>query len=184
MALGPCDEIFFTTYWGTRRGLSYRDGYEGDLLFHIDPYQRTLVAHGLVESERGIPALASSPEHGVLYALAVEPASNRGTFLVMDIYSGEIIFSADASPGYRAIAVDGSGNAYFSSDTGELSVYDPTTNSIVNTLAVPGAFLRAHTTTADGSIVAVSQDPSTFNEIDGDNAVSFVTALDSPRRWP
>ena len=58
MALGPCDEIFFTTYWGSRRGLTYENGYEGDLLFHIDPYGQ----HG--RQSRGARCAAGIPDYG------------------------------------------------------------------------------------------------------------------------
>ena len=175
MALGPCDEVFFTTYWGTRRGLSYADGYEGDLLFHIDPYQRTLVDHGLIQAERGFPTLASAPAHGLLYTVAVEPVSNDGTFLVVDAVTSTIVFSAPSHPGYRSIAVDGAGAAYFSSATGELSVYDPDANDIVRSVDAPGSFLRAADTgTADGSIIAVMRDPTTFFTIGLDGSISIL----------
>ena len=78
MALGPCDEVFFATYWGSRRGLTYDNGYVGDLLFHIDPYERTLVAHGVMEYERGFPTMASAPEQGLLYTIGVEPTADVG----------------------------------------------------------------------------------------------------------
>ena len=172
MALGPCDEIFFTTYWGTRTGLTYSDGYQGDLLFHIDPYDRSIAHHGIVADERGLPTLASSPEHGVLYTIGVDPVTNRGTFFVVDARSKEILFSAQASPGYRDIAVDGHGIAYFSSAKGQYSLYDPSANQIIATIDAPGSFLRADSTTADGVIVGVSQNPETFFTIDSDQSLT------------
>ena len=172
MSLGPCDEIFFATYWGSRRGLEYADGYEGDLLFHIDPHERTLVGHGLIMAELGFPTMASSPEHGVLYTIGVDPVTNRGTFFVLDARSEEILFSAQASPGYRDIAVDGHGIAYFSIAKGQYSLYDPSANEIITTIDAPGSFLRADATTAEGVIVGVSQNPETFFTIDSDQSLT------------
>ena len=162
MALGPCDEVFFATYWGSRRGLTYDNGYVGDLLFHIDPYERILVAHGVMENERGFPTMASAPQQGLLYTIGVEPTADVGTFLAIDAVTTEVVFSAPADPGFRSIGVNDEGAAYFSSSPGELSVYDPASNSIVDTVEAPGEFIRASDILADGTIVGVMRSPSSL----------------------
>ena len=183
MALGPCDEVFFATYWGTRRGLAYDNGYIGDLLFHIDPYDRTLVNHGVLEEERGFPTMASAPGHGLLYTIGVQPDTNQGTFLVIDATTIEVVFSAPADPGFRSIGVDGDGAAYFSSSSGQLSRYDPETNSIVGQIGAPGSFIRAADTFSDGTIVGVMQGPETFFVISDvslqplDKALGYTTSV-------
>ena len=175
MTLGPCDEIFFATYWGSRRDLIYSSGYDGDLLFHIDPYDRTLTAHGVVVEERGLPTMASSPSHGLLYAIAVEPDSDQGTFVAIDAYTSEVIFSAPAGVDFRAIGVDADGVAYFSSDWGEVSVYDPAVNMIVEVTEAPGSYLRA-TELVDGTLVGVMHEPDNFFTVQDRTLVELNSA--------
>lgn len=184
MALGPCDEVFFATYWGTRRGLTFTDGYRGDRLFHIDPYQQTIVDHGVVADQHGLPTMAGAPGLGLLYTIGVHPETNAGTFHVLDAATAEVIFSTPANPGFRSIAVDGEGAAWFSSAPSELSLYDPTTNAVTRSVEVPGQFLRAADTTTSGTVVGVMQRPNTIFTLAPDGtpatlgeAVGYTTSI-------
>jgi hypothetical protein len=159
MALGPCDEIFFATYWGSRRGLTYENGYEGDLLFHIDPYDNTVVNHGVPAARLGFPTMASAPDHGLIYTIGVDPETNEGTFFAINATTTDDVFSAGAGAGFRSIGVDAGGRAYFSSSGGPLTGYDPESNTAQDSLTVPSTFLWATDTRDDGTIMGVMRDP-------------------------
>lgn len=176
MSLGPCGEIFYSTYWGSRRGLDYANGYEGDILFSIDTAGRTVVNRGVPQAERGFPTMASAPQHGLLYTIAVEPVSNAGTFLALDAVSGEVVFSTPSEVGYRSIAVDRAGRAYFTDTPGELAVYDPTSNTLAERFTLPGEFIRAADTLPDGSIVGVTQRPNVFFKVDANGLTTWNEA--------
>jgi sugar lactone lactonase YvrE len=169
MVPGSCGVIWMSTYWGTRRNIEYSDGYRGDLLFAIDPDRRTISNAGVLYEEHGVPSLASSPDGGLLYAEAVDPTRERaGPFIVIDPVGGEVVFTDDSHTGFRAIAVDADGRAYYSQGGGKLAVYDPATNSTSTFAAeIPGDFLRAATTPdADGIVYGVSRDPEVFFALD------------------
>ncbi len=168
MVAGPCDDAYFATYWGSRNGLTYTDSYQGDRIFRIEPASETVEDLGVLFDRRGIPSLASWPEAGLVYAEAVDPTSspNQGEFVVFDVTSGEVVF-ADATTshvGFRAMAVDGQGRAYFSQGDSRLAVYDPTTNLVSDYPGIlPGGWLRAATAPGpDGVIYAVTREPDVF----------------------
>ena len=62
-----------------------------------------------------IPSTNSWPEGGLLYALAVEGATDTGPFIVYDINQRSVIYSGNTNiiTSHRMIAVDNTGNAYF-----------------------------------------------------------------------
>ena len=96
MVPGSCGQIWMSTYWGTRRNIEYSDGYRGDLLFAIDPDQRTISNAGVLYEEHGVPSMAGSPDGGLLYADAVDPTRERaGPFIVIDPAGGAVVFTAD-----------------------------------------------------------------------------------------
>ncbi len=111
-----------------------------------------------------IPATNSWPEGGLLYALAVEGGTDSGPFMVYDINQRTVIYSGNQNivTNHRMIAVDKSGNAYFSVNGNGLAKYDPSTNS-VSVLPVTfasGGWMRAATReTEDGWIYGVTRKP-------------------------
>ena len=87
-------------------------------------------------------------EGNLLYGEAVEGGTRRGPFYVYDLRSRAVKYSgnADIHTGFRNIAVDGRGNAYFSVNTSGLARYDPRTNVVtVLPVAFAGGSLRAST---------------------------------------
>jgi hypothetical protein len=180
MVTGACGEVLMSTYWGTRRDIRYTEGYRGDLLFAIDPDRRTIHNLGVLYEEHGVPSMAGSPDGGLLYAEAVDPiGESPGPFLVYDPAAGEIVYTddSDAHTGFRAIAVDADGRAYYSQGGGELAVYDPATNTTSAFAAeIPGDFLRAATPPGpDGIVYGVSRDPEVFFALDPAGSVRTLS---------
>lgn len=183
MVAGPCDEIYVATYWGTRRGLTYANGYEGDLLLRLNPSERTTETVGVILPEHGVASMAATPDGSLIYAEAADPFGQKtGSFVVLDPATGDIVFTDDdpSHGGYRSVAVGADGAAYITwNDTG-FARYDPGTNSLTETdLAMPGGILRAVTAPdADGRIYAVSRDPAVFFAIDPDGTVTELGLAD------
>jgi hypothetical protein len=124
--------------------------------------------------------MAGSPDGGLLYAEAVDPIrESPGPFLVYDTAAGEIVYmdDSDAHTGFRAIAVDADGRAYYSQGGGELAVYDPATNTTSAFAAeIPGDFLRAATPPGpDGIVYGVSRDPEVFFALDPAGSVRTLS---------
>lgn len=177
MVLGSCGEIYVSTYWGSRRGLTFSNGYDGDLLLRLDPFQRTTENLGVILSKHGVASLAATPDGTLLYAEAADPIGQKeGSFVVLDSTTGELVFSEDddAHTGYRNIAVGPDGSAFVSwGDTG-LARYDPATNEMtVLDSALPGSVLRASTIPdSEGTIYGVTRDPTVFFTLDPDGTVT------------
>lgn len=177
MVAGPCDQVYVATYWGTRRGLTFTNGYEGDLMLRLDPSSRTTENVGVILPEHGVASMAASPDGSLIYAEAADPFGQKvGAFLVFDPITGEVVFSDDdaAHGGYRSIAVAADGSAYITWADSGLARYDPETNSLEETgMAIPGEILRAVTEPdADGRIYAVSRDPAVFFVIEADGEIT------------
>lgn len=171
MVAGACGEIYFTTYWGTFNDLRFGGSYNGDLLFRINPFARTIENLGVPVAQHGVPSLAGSVQHKLVYGEAIDPMSaaadaDRGPFFVYDTESGSVVFEGPPSPhvGYRNMIVDGSGKAHYSIGGGQLSVYDPETNSLsTHPGTMPADWLRASTyPSADGWVYAVTDEPAIF----------------------
>jgi hypothetical protein len=171
MVQGPCGEVYFSTYWGSSNGLHYGGSYTGDYLFRLDPDSRTMTALDVTVEQHGVPSLASSPEHGLLYGEAIDPASqdadvDDGPFFAYDTTTEEVVFTGDplVHSGYRNILVDGEGRAYYSIGGGRLAVYEPGAGEVTTLDAtMPGDWLRASTFPApDGRVFAVTRDPDAF----------------------
>lgn len=180
MVQGPCGSVMVTTYWGTRRGLEFTDGYQGDVLIDIDPQRRTVGTRGVVLAEHGIPSLAASPDGRLLYSEAVDPAGDDiGAFVVQESASGETIFVDDdpAHTGYRTIAVDADGRAFYSIGDGRLAVYDPESNTRSNLDAkLPGEWLRAVTEPdGQGTWYGVTRNPEVFFALNPDGTLRTLT---------
>ncbi|MGH3650821.1 MAG: hypothetical protein ACRDU9_08950, partial [Acidimicrobiia bacterium] len=171
MVPGSCGEVYFSTYWGTSNDLRYGGSYSGDYLFRLDPDGRTMTRLDVPVELHGTPSLASSPEHGLVYGEAIDPASqdadiDDGPFYVYDTSSEEVVFTGDplVHSGFRNILVDAEGRAYYSIGGGKLAVYEPGANQVTTLEAsMPGDWLRASTFPApDGRVFAVTRDPDAF----------------------
>jgi hypothetical protein len=178
MVSGGCGEVYVTTYWGSRRGLSYDQSYRGDLLLRIDPGARTLENLGVLVEERGVPSLAATPDGRYLVGEAVEPVSDSGSLVAFDTVTGEVI-DVEVYPGhtgFRSLAVTGEGLVYFSAGSSELVSYDPASGAVGDrAIALPGDLLRAVTRPAgDGTLYAVTQKPSTLFAFHPDGSVETL----------
>ncbi len=167
MVPGSCGEVYFSTYWGDRDGLTYGPSYRGDLLFRLDPEVRTIANLGVPVEERGVPSLTGWQDGGLLYGEAAIPADEtRGDFFVYDTQDLEVRFRTDEpSPiGFRNVAVDREGRAYYSIGGGRLAVYDPDTNEVsTHPDPIPGEWLRSSTRPApDGTVYGATIDDVLF----------------------
>jgi hypothetical protein len=167
MVRTECGDVYFATYWGDQP--SPDDPYGGDLLFRMDPQRRAVVNLGVPVADRGLPSLASWPEGGLLYGEAADPrfeSIHRGAFFAYDTRREEMIFRDDdpRHTGFRSVAVDHRGRAYFSVGDRTLAVYDPRTGKVADVPALlPGEWMRAATTPApDGTIYGVTVEPDIF----------------------
>src|SRR5690606_7206607 len=136
MVVGPCGEVYATTYWGTRDGIEYGGSYEGDVLLRIDPERRTTESLGPVLAGHGVPSLAGWAAGGLLYAEAADPERfdpQRGAFVLLDMATGEQVFATpdeEDHRGFRAMAVDADGRVVFSRTDGRLARWDPATGEL------------------------------------------------------
>lgn len=172
MVPGPCGEVYFSTYWGDSTGIAFGPTYEGDRLFRIDPVGNTIADLGVPVPEHGIPSLTGWAEGGLVYGEAPDPLTEPwvGPFFVYDVAAGETVF-VDDDPrhlGFRNIAVDGEGRAYYSMGEGILRRYDPASGEAEDLSQVmPGPWMRASThPTEDGTVYAVTMEPGVFFAIE------------------
>lgn len=187
MALGPCDEVYVATYWGTREGIRYESTYEGDILFRLDPATLTLEELGSPLPEHGLPSMGGSASEGLIYAEAVDPekgnerTGDRGSFIAYDVTDEQVVFETDdrRHTGFRNILVDAEGTAYLAADDGRLLAYEPGSNELTESPhRLPGGgWLRASTTPApDGSVYGVTQDPDRFFALRPDGEIDELGA--------
>jgi len=179
MVQGSCGQIYFSSYWGSRRNIEFADGYQGDILFEIDPAGRQIGALDVILDGYGVPSLAGTSEAGLLYMEAVNPLildTNQGSFIAYDMATGEIIFEDNRADhtGFRWVAVDDSGRAYYSIAESRLALYDPATNTSTDLdVKLPGEFLRSATVPGpDGTIYAVTRRPAEFFALETDGSLT------------
>ena len=172
MVAGPCGHVYLATYWGTREGLTFGPSYQGDRLFLLDPTENTVVDLGTPVPEHGLPSLTGWAPGGLVYGEAPDPRfeTDQGAFFVYDAQRRETVFLDDdpAHVGFRNVAVDAQGRAYYSVGAGGLRVYDPTTGETRDLPdRMPGAWLRASTRpAADGTVYGVTTQPDVFFAIE------------------
>ena len=179
MVLGACGDVYVTSYWGTRSGLEFGGSYSGDILMRIDPQSETITNLNTLVSGHGVPSLAISPDGGDLFAEGADPTTDQGVFIARDMESGAEIFrdNDSAHTGFRAMAVDTEGRAYYSIGEGRLRRYDPVSGEVADLAdRMPGEFLRAATPPDEtGTIVAVTQDEPTFFTLDTDGTITSLS---------
>ncbi len=178
MVTGPCGEVYAATYWGTRRDLSYSEAYTGDVLLRLDPDGRSTESLGVPAPGHGLPSMAGSAANGLLYLEAADPLTserNSGPFVVAAMESGavETTHEDDDHEGFRSIAVDAMGRAYYSIGGGGLAVYDPAAGSVSESPAtIPGPTIRAATPPApDGTVYGVTDVPAELFALSPDGSV-------------
>lgn len=175
LVAGPCGEVWAATYWGSRRGLEFGDGYEGDLLLRLDPASYTIEPVTVPVPRHGIPSLAGWPQGGLLYGEAVEPESDTGRFFVFDVLTGDVVLdeAADGHTGYRNVLVDAAGVAHVAVGGGQLAAYRPGSDGLERAdVSLPGDWLRASThPAADGTVYGVTRDPDQLFAVEPDGNV-------------
>lgn len=185
MVVGPCGEVYATTYWGTRDGIEYGGSYEGDVLLRIDPERRTTESLGPVLAGHGVPSLAGWAEGGLLYAEAADPERfdpQRGAFVLLDMATGEQVFATpdeEDHRGFRAMAVDADGRVVFSRTDGRLARWDPATGELGDLdIQLPGEFLRAATPPApDGTVYLATEEPEVLLALEPDGTLRELGEL-------
>jgi hypothetical protein len=187
---GPCGDVYFATYWGTRGDIQYNERYRGDELFRIDPSTLALQALGAPVEKHGIPSLAGLGGNGLLYGEAVDPFSQQsrgheeGAFFVYDVRNRRVVFRSDVREHstFRNVLLDGQGRAYVAGENGALLEYEPGTSELRDAgVRLPGGGpLRASTRPGpDGTVYGVTQGddgPSMFFALSRDGTVRNLGA--------
>ncbi len=175
MVVAACDQVYVSTYWGTRRDIRFGGGYEGDLLLRLDPLDRTTAVLGVPVPRHGTPSMGGA--NGLVYGEAADPTheENVGQLFLHDVESGETTIVDDSADhvGFRSLAVDADGRAYFTKPASRLTRYDPATGELT-TLddPLPGEVLRAATPPApDGTIYGVTDNPRAFFALRPDGSI-------------
>ncbi len=172
---GPCGEVWASTYWGTRRGLTFSDGYEGDVILRLDLASHEIEPVVTPVPRRGIPSLAGAPQVGLLYGEAVDPDTDEGRFFVVDMGSGEVILDdeVEGHTGFRNILVAADGSAYIAVGDHRLAAFRPGSESLEPAdLRLPGEWLRASTEpAADGTVYGATRNPDRFFSVTPDGSV-------------
>ncbi|MGI9492168.1 MAG: hypothetical protein ACR2QF_07205 [Geminicoccaceae bacterium] len=159
-----CGLLYFSTYWGSRRGgLEYAGSYQGDLLMRYDPASQQLINLGVPMPKMGSPSTQMWSERGLFYGEANHPVTRDSDwpegklFWVYALAEQQVVFQSEQLIDHgsgREIAVDRDGRAYYSGAGRDLLRYDPDTNAEQLISAFPHAGkLRAATGPApDGKI--------------------------------
>jgi hypothetical protein len=179
MVPAPCDDVYFATYWGSREGVRFDASYQGDRLFRFDPDRDMIDDLGTPVPRHGLPSLAWAHD-GLLYGEAPDPRheTDQGPFFAYDPLRRRAVFLDDdpAHTGFRNVAVDADGRAYYSMGNGVLRVYDPRTGEARDDpQRMPGEWLRASTRPApDGTVYAVTTKPDVFFAIEPSGEIRTI----------
>ena len=191
MLHGPCHDVIVSTYWGTRSGLQFSDGYRGDVLVRIDPRNESLSVHGgVILDGHGVASMAATGDGTMLFAEAADPIDQSvGAFVALDGYTGERLFAerAEEVDGLRAMAVLPDDRVMVTWSGTSVAIYDPSDQQLrPTTIRLPGERLRAADQAGD-RLVVVTQSPPVFFEIDDTGAVEpigeargYTTSITSP----
>jgi hypothetical protein len=178
MVQGPCDDVIVSTYWGTRSGLQFSEGYRGDFLVRIDPASQTLSVHGeVILDGHGVASMAATTDGSMLFAEAADPLDESvGAFVAIDGFTGERLFDQrdEELDGLRAMAVLSDDRVLVTWSASSVAMYDPSDAAVrVLDEALPGVRIRAVERTG-GRLVAVTQDPPVFFEVDDTGAIAPI----------
>ncbi len=170
--------IYFTTYYGTRSGLTFDGSYEGDVLFRLDTESLELTPIAVPVPGHGVPSLATDGA-GLLYGEAVDPLLPEGRypgggFFVFDTTTGETTTFVEnpEHAGFRSILVEADGRAMFARDGGGFFEFDPASDEVAGVDLGLGSELRAVTEpTSDGTVYGVTFDPYELFALDAGREV-------------
>lgn len=200
MVLGDDGNVYFATYWGSRRDLEFDDAYRGDVLFRLDPNTPVTGAVpgvgamqplGVPVPGHGIPSLAGDGRY--LYGEALDPLAtdddggtvNVGGLFVFDTRSDELVtwLPDERQAQFRNIIVGGpggEGGALVADRDGGLLRYVPGTDGLTDSGITLGDQLRASTRPdAAGTVYAVTNRTDEFFAIAADGTTrSLGNALD------
>lgn len=197
MVNGPCDDVIVSTYWGTRSGLEFSEGYRGDVLVRIDPNGETLsVLGGVLLDEHGVASMAALSDGSMVFAEAADPKDGSvGAFVALSGFTGERLFveRAEELDGMRSMAVLPDGRVMVTWSGSGVAIFDPAERELsVSDQRLPGERLRA-AERAGGRLVAVTQDPPVFFEIRESGTIdpigeargytTSITSQDGRRFW-
>lgn len=175
MRVDRCGSVWAATYWGTRRDIVYDDVYQGDHLLQIDPGSQTILDHGPIAGERGMPTMAISADGTTLVASSVDADSDTATLTVFDTATGEVTQVDDPTQVlFRALGVDpAGGDILYATGDGHLGAIDPATSEFGDSgIEMPGAELRAITgMSSSGVIYGVTDEESALFSLTADHEV-------------
>lgn len=183
MVPGPCGEIYFSTYWGSSRGIEFEGNYRGDITFRLDPFEETLQPLDVPVEFHGQASMASAPQLGLVYGEAIDPilrgeGIKRGPFFAYDVIAEKVVYQSPDEPhvGFRSILVDADGIAYYSIGDGQLQTFDPATGeSTTHDSRLPGDWLRAASAPGpDGSVYGVTREPDRLFVMDPDGSIEAL----------
>lgn len=168
MVADECGSIWAATYWGSRKGITYDKGYEGDRLLELDPIGETVTDHGVFAQRRGTPTMVMSTDGRTLVAAAVDAETDTAVIASYDTRAHSLLDPLDdpRQIGFRSLAPSDSGAILYSIGGGALAAYDPDSETARDIAAgLPGDWLRASSgLLEDGSSFGVTQDrPEMFS---------------------
>lgn len=161
--------VWFSTFWGSRRGLTYGGDYTGDVLFRLDQATLALSPVSVPVPGHGMASLATDG-NGLIYGEPIDPLVDDSAYpvggsAVIDVRDGTVTSFPDdpRRDVFRSIMVAADGRAWFAGDDGTLLRYDPAGGELTLDEATLPASLRAATApNADGTIYGVTQEPYRF----------------------
>ncbi|MFZ0625534.1 MAG: hypothetical protein WAN34_03470 [Acidimicrobiia bacterium] len=183
MRVDRCGAVWAATYWGTRRDLVYDDVYQGDRLLQIDPVSHTILDHGAIAGQRGMPTMVITGDGTTLVATSVDAESDTATFTVFDTVTGEVTHQVDDPEQalFRALGIDpADGNVLYATGGGHLGSLDPATGEFTDSgIEMPGAELRAITSiSSNGTVYGVTDEESAIFSFGADHVVEHLGSAD------
>ena len=199
---GRCGDAYLSTYWGTRKGLTYSPTYRGDVMLRVDTESWGVEPLGVLAEEHGVPSLAAAPGEGLVYVEAVDPLAeptdrqgDQGAFVVVDPETPEELFRSDTTDhiGFRNVMVDGMGRAYLAAQDGRLLRFDPGGSELVphpDRLPGGGSLRASSVPTTDGTVFGVTSKPEEFFALAPDGSIrpigeaqGYTTSIAAEPEW-
>ena len=161
--------VWFSTFWGSRRGLTYGGDYTGDVLFRLDQATLALKPVSVPVPGHGMASLATDG-NGLIYGEPIDPLVDDSVYpvggsAVIDVRDGAVTSFPDdpRRDVFRAIMVGADGRAWFAGDDGMLFRYDPTEGELtLDGTRLPASLRAATAPDAEGTIYGVTQKPYRF----------------------
>ncbi len=180
MVLADDGDVYFATYWGSRRDIEFDDAYQGDVLIRLDTETFQLEPLGVPVPRHGVPSLAGNGRY--LFGEAVDPLSDpdSGGLFVYDTVDRAVVawLPDERHAQFRNVIVDDAGAMVAATD-GDLLRYELGAEALMPSGVSLGDRLRASTRPdASGDVYAVTTIEDRMVAIGPDGAVrSLGTAL-------